>query len=100
MFRSPGAVGGRSTSLREERDRSEIECRERSGEKQREVREKGNRETCCIRGVWWRRRGGNKVGGDSRGCGLLKKRVLGEVGVKVGVRKWKLLREVEKVKVA
>ena len=41
--------------------------------------------------------GGNKVGGDSKGCGSLKKRVLGEVGVKVGVREWKLLREVEKV---
>ena len=64
------------------------------------MREKGNQETCWICGVQWWWRGGNKIGGGSRGYGTLKKRVLEEVGFEVEVEGSKSLKVVEKFEVA
>ena len=64
------------------------------------MREKGNWETCWIRGVRWWRRDENKFGGGSRGYGTSKKRVLKEVGVEVEVRGSKSLKAVVNFEVA
>ena len=73
VFGSPGAVGGRSTSLREERERSEIECKERLGEKaKRSERKRKLGDLLYLRSLV-AAEGGNKVGGDSKGCGSLKR---------------------------